>query len=399
MQLPASSYDANTHMFFAAHYAHHWFNPWNEKWFGGFSQTTYPPLTHQWIALFSHIMGLKMAYMFVQFLAILLLPIGLYRYAELWVDEISASYAALGSISLGSLSMLVYQSGQLPTTAAAALTLNALPFFYIWMENGEVMALLKGVAIAWAAAAAHHVTLLFGAVLFAVPVLFLALIDRNAAPEEEDHASVGGVLGRAVVFAVLGVAGVAAVLYPYWIALIKNPINQMPIPHGSRDNYILHPFSGINFWIIPMGLLILAIPFILLRGSADRRLRPLLFGWYLTTLLGLGGTTPVGKVLLGRAYNVLTFERFTFWATLMAMPFVGLLAVSLIRRFRMKALVGLAIAAVITMASAVSWITIHPINSTPFNVDQVIAFLNRDDHSNFRYITLGFRQPIRRSLA
>ena len=92
MQLPASSYDANTHMFFASHYAQHWFNPWNQKWFGGFSQTTYPPLTHQWIALFSHLMGLKMAYMFVQLLAILLLPIGMYRYAELWVDEVSASH-------------------------------------------------------------------------------------------------------------------------------------------------------------------------------------------------------------------------------------------------------------------------------------------------------------------
>ena len=105
----------------------------------------------------------------------------------------------------------------------------------------------------------------------------------------------------------------------------------------------------------------------------------------------MGGTTPVGKVLLGRAFQVLTFERFTFWATLMAMPFVGLLAVELIcalphegggRR--------LAIAAVLTMASAVAWITIHPINSSPFNVEQVIAFLNRDDHAKFRYITLGF---------
>ena len=57
--VPAGSYDANTHMFFASHYAQHWFNPWNEKWFGGFSQTTYPPLTHQWIALFSHIMGIE----------------------------------------------------------------------------------------------------------------------------------------------------------------------------------------------------------------------------------------------------------------------------------------------------------------------------------------------------
>ena len=50
MQLPSNSFDANFHMFFASHYAHHWFNPWNEKWFAGFSQTTYPPLPQQWVA-------------------------------------------------------------------------------------------------------------------------------------------------------------------------------------------------------------------------------------------------------------------------------------------------------------------------------------------------------------
>ncbi len=260
-----------------------------------------------------------MAYMFVQFLAILLLPIGMYRYARLWVDEVSASYAALGSVFLGSLAMLVYQSGQLPTTASAALMLNALPFFYVWLRGGRFSALIKGVALAWAAAAAHHVTLMFGSVLFAIPVLVLAILDRDASDvSEEEHASLGGVLGRAVVFAVVAIAGVAIVLWPYWIALLKNPISQMPIPHGSRDNFLLKPMSGINFWIIPMGALILAIPYILMRGAAERRLRPLLLGWYLTALLGLGGTTPAGKILLGRAYQVLTFERFTFWATLMA---------------------------------------------------------------------------------
>ncbi len=391
MQLPAGSYDANSHMFFAAHYAHHWFNPWNVKWFGGFSQTTYPPLTHQWIALFSHVMGLQMAYMFVQFVAILLLPIGMYRYAALWVDEVSASYAALGSVFLGSLAMLVYQSGQLPTTAAAALTLNALPFFYTWLRRARFSSLLKGIAIGWAAAAAHHVTLLFGAIFFAIPVFVLALLDRDRddAPDEEP-ASVGGIIARGVVFALVLVGGIAVVLWPYWVALLKNPINQMPIPHGSRDNYLLKPFSGINFWIIPMGAMILAIPFIVIRGSAERRLRPLLIGWYVTAILGLGGTTPLGRILLGRAYQVLTFERFTFWATIMAMPFVGLLAYELMQRFRMKAVIGLAIAAVLTMSSAVAWITIHPINSAPFNVDQVIAFLNRDEHAKFRYLTLGF---------
>jgi len=388
MQLPLGSYDANTHIFFAAHYAQHWFNPWNVKWFGGFSQTTYPPLTHQWIALFSHIMGLKFAYMLVQFIAVLLLPIGMYRYAELWVDEVSASYAALGSVFLGSLAMLVYQSGQLPTTAAAALTLNAVPYFYGWLRNARVMSLLKGVAIAWAAAAAHHVTLLFGAILFATPVMFLALLDRDS--DGDEPASAGGVLFRAIVFGLIMGAGVGIVLFPYWIALLKNPISQMPIPHGSRDNYILHGFSGVNFWIVPMGGLILAIPFILMRGAAERRLRPLLFGWYITMLLGLGGTTPVGKILLGRAYYVLTFERFTFWATLMAMPFVGLLAVELISRFRLKAVVALAAIAVLTMSASVAWIEINPIASSPFNIDQVISFLNRDDHAKFRYITLGF---------
>ncbi|MGA2539891.1 MAG: hypothetical protein ABSF53_28060 [Terracidiphilus sp.] len=76
MELPAStSYDANLHIFFASHYAHHWFNPWNEKWFGGFSQTTYPPLTHQWIAVLSYIVGLTEAFMLVQLAAVVLLAV------------------------------------------------------------------------------------------------------------------------------------------------------------------------------------------------------------------------------------------------------------------------------------------------------------------------------------
>src|SRR6266478_8351674 len=130
MQLPAGSFDANFHMFFASHYVHHWFNPWNEKWFGGFSQTTYPPLTHQWIALFSSVVGLKMGYMLVQLLAVLLLPVGIFRFASIWVEERAASYAALGSVFLGAVAFLVYQAGQLATVASAALYLNALPYFY-----------------------------------------------------------------------------------------------------------------------------------------------------------------------------------------------------------------------------------------------------------------------------
>src|SRR5260221_9436017 len=94
MQLPANSYDTNFNIFFASHYAHHWFNPWNEKWFAGFSQTTYPPLPQQWTALLSYLVGLPMAYMLVQLAAILLFPVAVFRYAQIWVHERAGRYAS-----------------------------------------------------------------------------------------------------------------------------------------------------------------------------------------------------------------------------------------------------------------------------------------------------------------
>jgi len=388
MQLPAGSFDANFHIFLASHYAHHWFNPWNEKWFAGFSQTTYPPLVHQWIALVSTVAGLKMGYMLVQLVAVLLLPVGVYRFAKIWVGERPACYAALGSIFLGSLSFLIYQAGQLATITSAALYLNALPYFYEWSTEASVRSLLKGVAVSLSAAAAHHVTLIFGTVLFAGPVLWVACLD---AADGRTRGSLPGVLSRAAVFAGLVAVGVAIVLLPYWLTMIQHPIHQIPIPHDSRNNFLLNSITALNYFVIPYGALILALPFIIFRGALNRRLRPLLLGFWITLIFGLGGTTPLPRWLLGRAYEILTFERFTFWATLMAMPLVGLIAVELLERFRAKAAVALSLAAVATVGAALFWLAANPYRPTArTNVDQVIAFLNRDGHDTFRYLTLGF---------
>lgn len=388
MQLPAGSFDTNFHIFFASHYVHHWFDPWNEKWFAGFSQTTYPPLTHQWIALLSNVVGLKMAYMLVQLIAVLLLPVGVFRFARIWVEDRAASYAALGSVFLGALAFLVYQAGQLATVASVALYLNALPYFYEWITEGSGRSLIKGVAISWAAAAAHHVTLIFGVVLFAGPVLWVAWVDAR---DERVAGSVAGVFSRAVVFGVVVALGVGVILLPYWLTIIQHPIHQIPIPHDSRANFLLNPVTAVNYFVIPYGALILALPFILIRGSSSRRLRPLLFGFWLTFIFGLGGTTPLPKLLLGRAFDILTFERFTFWATLMAMPIVGMVVVELLDRFRAKAAVGFSLAAVTTLGLALAWLTANPFRPTSTaDVAPVIAFLNRDGHDAYRYITLGF---------
>jgi hypothetical protein len=388
MQLPAGSFDTNFHIFFASHYVQHWFNPWNDKWFAGFSQTTYPPLTHQWIALLSNVVGLKMGYMLVQLIAVLLLPVGVFRFAKIWVNEREASYAALGSIFLGALAFLVYQAGQLATVASAALYLNALPYFYEWVTRAAARSLIKGVVVSLAAAAAHHVTLIFGVVLFAAPVLWMASIDAR---DERVPSSVAGALSRAVMFAILVGAGVGAVLLPYWIGLIEHPIRQIPIPHDSRANFLLNSITAVNYFVIPYGALILALPFLIIRGSSNRRLRPLMFGFWLTFLLGLGGTTPLPRWLLGRAYDILTFERFTFWATLMALPIVGLIVVELLDRHGAKAAVALSLAAVATLGMALAWLTANPYRPlATVDVGPVVDFLNRDGHDGYRYLTLGF---------
>ncbi len=392
MKLPLKSYDTNLHIFFASHYVHHWFDPWNPKWYAGFSQTTYPPLPQQWIAVVSHVFGLDLAYMVVQFVAILLLAVGVYRFSLLWVSPRAASFAALAGVFLGSESFLVYSAGQLGTTSAAPIYLNALPFLYEWIRYTSWRSFLKATVLFAAAAAAHHATLLFGSFFFALPVVALAFIDRH----EGERASGAGVIARSIAITVIVGAVIGVVLLPFWTALIKYPVTQTPIPHPSRANYILSPQWGLNYFIVPYGAMILALPFIFLRGSAGRRLRPLLFGFWIAFLLGLGGTTPVGPILLGRAFEVLTMERFSYWATLLALPFVGLLASELVDRYRRPAIVGLSVAAAATCALAVAWSTYKPADAEDFKVDSVATWLNRDGHDRYSYVTLGFGNKISR---
>jgi hypothetical protein len=392
MKLPLKSYDGNFHVFFASHYLHHWFDPWNPKWYAGFSQTTYPPLPQQWIAMISPLFGLEFGYMVVQFAAILLLVVGVYRFSMLWVGPRAASFAAIATVFLGAESFLVYSAGQLGTTSAAPLYLNALPFMFDWVRFGSGRAFIKATVLFAAAAAAHHATLLFGSFLFAIPVLALAFLDET----NGEQPSISIFVARIISMAVVVGAAIAAVLLPFWIALIHYPVTQTPIPHPSRANYILSPEWGVNYFVVPYGALILALPFILYRGSMTARLRPLLFGFWVAFMLGLGGTTPVGPILLRRAFDVLTMERFSYWAGLLALPFVGLFAAELFERFRIRAAVALSTLAACTLALAVAWAALRPAEggTQTFNVDAIAQWLNRDGHDQYRYITLGFGNQI-----
>ena len=393
MQLPLKSYDTNFHIFFASHYVHHWFDPWNVKWFAGFSQTTYPPLSQQWVAVASLLLGLNAGYMAVQFAAILLLAIGAYRFSLLWVDPRAASYAALAAVLVGSESFLVYNAGQLATTFAAPIYLNALPYLFEWLRYGRGRAFIKAIVLFAAAAAAHHATLIFGSMLFALPVMALAWMERD---ENGERVNGGAFIARAIAIGVISAAVVAVVLLPFWIGLYRYPVTQTPIPHPSRANYILSPEQGINFFIVPYGAMILALPFIIIKGASVPRLRPLMLGFWLCFLFGLGGTTPVGVWLLRRAFDVLTFERFSYWATLLALPILGALIADLIGRFRLRAAIPIGVLGAATCALAVSWSFYRPNDAQDFKVEPIAQFLNRDGHDAYRYITLGIGNKLSR---
>ncbi|HZZ39081.1 MAG TPA: hypothetical protein VFE06_08115, partial [Acidobacteriaceae bacterium] len=225
---------------------------------------------------------------------------------------------------------------------------------------------------------------------FSYWAMLLALLDRQGG----ERLSTPSFVTRTIAIVVTVGIAVAVVLLPFWIALIHNPVTQVPIPHASRANYILSPWLGLNYFVIPWGAMILALPFIVIRGSAVVRLRPLLFGFWVAFLIGLGGTTPVGRMLLGRAYEVLTMERFSYWAALLALPFVGLLASELIDRFRMRAVIGLSLAAIFSCSFAVAWIVYRPADADNFKVDSAAAWLDRDGHDKYRYVTLGFGDRI-----
>ena len=56
----------------------------------------------------------------------------------------------------------------------------------------------------------------------------------------------------------------------------------------------------------------------------------------------------------------------------------------------------MAVAAVLTCGVAVAWTSYHPADAADFKVDSTAAWLNRDGHDRYRYITLGFGNKIAR---
>ena len=407
-----STYDALIHMFFANHYATSWFEPWNYSWYTGFTVMGYPPLVHQAIGLLSLVGGLKFGLFTVAIIGIVLFITGVYRYTLMITgDRTVAGYAALVAVFSSSFVETLHIFGQLPSIIGVSVLMHCMPEIYLWIKNGRIKNLLRAFSLLALTICSHHVTPIFGMIFFIFPLIGTVIMDvsREQVSSYKEVRfklflqTLFKLLKRIIVFGAGSLFLIVFCIWPYWVNSKANPITQVPIPHGSRDNFMEVTSSGLMFFVIPWGILFFILPYILYRYYSKRYI---CFGLSISLLivLGTGGTTPIPLKVLGEnAFNILTLDRFTLWASIMSLPMFGEFVYRLIEGDLKTAIqnrFGNVYHRVLGALFAGSFlffagftITLgyfRPFQPQKINTLPLVNFLNQDQHDQWRYLPLGF---------
>ncbi|WP_343561435.1 hypothetical protein [Sphingobacterium sp.] len=407
------TYDAFVHIFFADHYSRFWFEPWDYRWYTGFPTISYPPLVHQLIALISKIFPLKVAFCIYAIAILEILLVGVYRFSKLFFDKTTAGIAALLTVVLSSIAETLHVFGQMPTLTGLAFLLNALPFLYMYLVKGRPIFLIMSLCFFAVVISSHHVTAIFGMVFFVAPTVFMALTDILPKKKSNNNffyfilsiarsalKKYKGLIFFGICMLILAVG----LIFPYWYWSKTDPITQVSIPHGSRDNFLKKTSSGLVFYIIPLTLIFAFLPAITYSLLKRKRFLGWIVSFFLCLLLGSGGTTPLPKMILGKnAFEILTLDRFGFWASIIAIPFiahyiysflVGNSRIWWVSRFGASTHFVLAAITGFTYFLFLIFIfhlaSFRPLQPQPIAIDPIKNFLNRDEHMRWRYLTLGF---------
>ncbi|WP_435415309.1 hypothetical protein [Polaribacter aestuariivivens] len=407
-----TTYDALIHLFFADHYANSWFEPWNYKWYTGFTVMSYPPLVHQSIAALSLLGGLKFGLFAVAIIAILLFITGVYRFSLLMTSNRTvAGYASLLAVFSSSFLETLHIFGQLPSIVGISVLMHALPEIYLWLKTGKYKFLFTSLSLIAVTVTSHHVTPIFGMIFFIFPLIGMVIMDVSF-DQVGSYKKItllvfiknfGKQFKRNISFGLLSLVLIIGCLLPYWINSKNNPITQVPIPHGSRDNFLEITSSGLVFFMIPWGILLFLLPYFFYRYFNKRYL---FFGlsFSMLVILGTGGTTPIPKIILGEnAFNILTLDRFTLWASIMALPLFGEFAYRFVEG-DLKELIQRKFGAIyhrviggllVTLFLGVIIFTMslgyfRPSQPQKIKMLPIVNFLNQDNHDQWRYLTLGF---------
>lgn len=390
-----NSYDAYTHLFFASHWQHDWWSDFEPRWYTGFSVFLYPPFSHQLLALPAHWLHLESTYIAVQTLTILFIMVGMYRYTRIWFAPATSYLAALLVVFQSSLAITIHLFGQYPNTVSLALILNLAPFIRRWVWCGHKLDFGISLFLTGPLIFTSLFSNAFGVIFFILPVVcdYLYLLFQN-----KDSAIATG-SGWRILWLFFGIATLAAIcLSPFFYYLTTHPFEQMQIPHGSRDNVLL--FNQDNFFGFYglYGVFLVLLP--LLIGYMFRQPHTLIFlpSIALLALFSTGGATPLNKLLLRGLFDVITFDRFSLWNTLLMTPLAAHVLIVMWNRplhlclKHSLRLVGLASLGLLFLglflmgATSPFWKALPK----PLPLHEVKYFLEQPEPSHYRFITLGF---------
>jgi len=384
------SYDAYTHMLFANHYAENWFSLWESRWYTGFTVVSYPPLTHQLIALFIPVLGFDKAFALILWLVTTLYPVGVYTFSRIFTGRTASSYAALASAILLPVYVTAYVFGQLPFLASTLFALFGAAGLAQYLREGGIRNFALALSCVAVTMASHHATLIIQ------PFLLIAVIVSCI-----DKSNWRTVLSRCMLFGVPAILTGIIVIWPFW-QWGTHQVMQTPIDHLSRHSFFIDPLALAIFFFPLYGPLVVVIPFLFQKWN--RRILGLLLSFSVLFLLGLGGTTPLPRLFFGAAWEWLTYDRFAFWACLTLTPFFGMLLIrlkygwktplatkSISASLRNKLIPAVTFSIFIITALGV-WFQplIFPTQPKPIDMRPIVNFLEENDNSQWRYLTFGF---------
>lgn len=387
-----TSFDAYTHMLFADHYAQGWWSLWDPRWYTGFEVVSYPPLTHQLIALFARPLGVDAAYGLVLWAVGGAYPAAIYAFSRVFTGRTAASFAALCAALFIPIFITAHVFGQLPHLTATLFALLGAAALARFLREGGALNLALSAALSTVTMAAHHATLLFQ------PFLILAVCIACLPGQ-------GGwrrVLSRLILFLALAIPAGLLVIWPFWV-WGAGQLMQTPIDHLSRHNFLADPYAQLIFFWPMYGPLVVLIPMLFFKRW-PRRFLGLIFSFALLFVLGLGGTTPLPGWLFGKGWEWLTYDRFAYWASLMLTPFFGTVFILFRRRMGLR-LAGQAgsgpqlrarfstlffyfLGSTALAAGLVPLVV--PIQPHPIEMQPIVEFLNGEGRSDWRYLTFGF---------
>ena len=380
------SWDAATHIFFADHYRRSWFSLWDPRWFGGFSVSSYPPLTHQLLALVSVPFGYDAAFGFLLLTALVLFPVAVWRFAQVFVSPAAATAAAIIAPFVPGLALAAHAFGQLPTVVALTLALLMVAEFTRFVERGGAIRYGLTVGLCGTVFAAHHATALF----FLAP----ALLAASAAVLPGSGARAFQIrLRRAIVGAIGCVLAGAIVILPFWL-WARSGIPDAFIPHNSRSDF-LRDFNAQALFLWGIYGLIPALAVYGLWRRHDRRTAAVAVLAGVLGVLGLGGTTPLPSLVFGRQWQWLTYDRFALWGAVALLPLAGI-AIGHLLSLRVAAGRVLAIAALtgIALFAGADAVSSGLGPALPYQRDlRPIAQFMNNGRTAWRYQTFGAGDP------